>query len=133
MTFTFALASFAILTLLLLGTQIMFTYATQGFGYGFSSNRDPNVTYSPLAVRISNTYKNQVEAASYVVPVLGLAAIIGLQDPTAQTAALLVIVGRVLFSVLYYLGLPFVRVLGFLITNLSVVYILYATFASGLI
>lgn len=133
MTFTVALLSFAILTMILLANQIFFTYATQGFGYGWSSNRKNEVSFSPLAKRISNAYDNQVASAAYIVPVLAVAAIVGLQDPAAQTAALLVVIGRAAFSVLYYTGIPFVRLLGFLLANLSTLFILYSIFTSGLI
>jgi len=133
MTFTVALLSFAILTMILLANQIFFTYATQGFGYGWSSNRKSEVSFSPLAKRISNALDNQVASAAYIVPVLAVAAIVGLQDPAAQTAALLVIIGRAAFSVLYYTGIPFVRLLGFLLANLSTLFILYSIFTSGLI
>lgn len=131
MVFITALILFAILTLVLLSTEIMFTYATQGFGYGFSSNRAP-VARSPFAVRIQRTYLNQVEAASYAVPILGAAAISGLESSSAELAAHLFILGRLAYSVLYYSGLPFVRVLGFLVANLSLLYIVIAMFAAGL-
>ncbi|WP_415156688.1 MAPEG family protein [Maritalea sp.] len=133
MTFTAALIAFAILTMILLSNQIFFTYATQGFGYGFSSNRKGNIELSPLAVRIANTYRNQVEASAYLVPVLAVAALIGLQSESAQFAALLIIVGRVLFSVLYYIGWPFARVPAFGLANLSALYLVYEIIVSGVL
>lgn len=133
MTFTAALIAFAILTMILLSNQIFFTYATQGFGYGFSSNRKNNVDLSPLANRIANTYRNQVEASAYLVPVLAVAALIGLQSESAQFAALLIIVGRVLFSALYYTGIPFIRVPAFGLANVSALYIAYEIFSAGLL
>ena len=67
MTFVTALVLYGLLTLVLLGNEIFYTYATQGFGYGFSANRGP-VERSPLALRIQRAYQNQVESAAYGVP-----------------------------------------------------------------
>ncbi len=126
-----ALILFGLLTLALLGVEIMFTYATQGFGYGFSANRG-TVERSPLALRIQRTYQNQVESAAYVVPVLATAAILGLQGNGVELAALLLISGRAAFALLYYSGVPFIRVPAFLLGTLSTLFIAYALFISGL-
>ncbi|GLQ17561.1 MAPEG family protein [Maritalea porphyrae] len=133
MTFTAALIAFTLLTMILLANQIFFTYATQGFGYGFSSNRNADVQQSALAIRIANTFRNQTESAAYIVPVLAVAAIIGLDSSSAQFAATLIIIGRALFSVLYYTGLPFARVPAFGLANLSTLYIVFEIFQSGLL
>ena len=132
MTFITALALFALLTLFMLGNEIFYTYATQGFGYGFSANRSP-VERSALALRIQRAYQNQIEAAAYGVPVLATAAIVGLEGSGAQTAALTFIVGRTAFAVLYYTGITFIRVPAFLMGTLSILYIIYAMFAEGLL
>ncbi|MEM1378738.1 MAG: MAPEG family protein, partial [Pseudomonadota bacterium] len=66
------------------------------------------------AKRISRVYANQVEASSYMVPILAAAAFVGLATPLAETAALVLVLGRVWFVVFYYIGLPFVRIIGFL-------------------
>ncbi len=126
-----ALILFGLLTLALLGVEIMFTYATQGFGYGFSANRG-TVERSPLALRIQRTYQNQVESAAYVVPVLATAAILGLQGNGVELAALLLVCGRAAFALLYYSGVPFIRVPAFLLGTLSTLFIAYALFISGL-
>lgn len=132
MTFITALVLFALLTLILLGNEILYTYATQGFGYGFSANRG-NVERSPLALRIQRAYQNQIESAAYGVPVLAAAAITDLQGTGAQTAALIFIIGRTAFAVLYYTGIPFIRVPAFLMGTLSIFYIAFALFSAGLL
>lgn len=132
MTFITALVLFALLTLIMLGNEIFYTYATQGFGYGFSANRGA-VERSPLALRIQRAYQNQIESAAYGVPVLAAAAITDLQGAGAQTAALLFIIGRAGFAVLYYSGVPFIRVPAFLMGTLSTLYIACALFAAGLL
>ena len=113
MTMVEALVALGVLTFVTLGNEIFFTYATQGLGYGFSSNR-PEVQFSPLARRISRVYVNQVEASAYMVPVLAAAAFVGLATPLAEMAALVLVAGRVWFVVFYYIGFPFVRIIGFL-------------------
>lgn len=125
MPITSALILFGFFTLILIGIEIFFTYATQGFLYGFSANRGP-IERSPLALRIQRTYQNQVEAAAYSVPVLAAAAVLGLQGADVETAALLFIVGRVAFSFLYFTGVSFIRVPAFLLGTLSTLYIAYA-------
>lgn len=120
-----ALIWFGVITFVVIGVEIMYTYATQGFGFGFSSNR-PVVDKSGLALRIERTYRNQVEASAYVVPILGGAALMGLSSPGVQMAALLVVLGRAAFCLLYYTGIPFIRILGFLTVSLSLLYILYS-------
>lgn len=108
-----ALVVFGAITLFAVGVEILYTYATQGIGFGFSSNR-PTVELSPLGRRISRAYTNQVEAAAYVVPVLGAGVFAGLDTPLAQNAAFAIVVGRAWFILFYYTGLPFVRIIGFL-------------------
>lgn len=132
MTFTAALVLFALLTLIMLGIEIMTTYATQGFGYGFSSNRGI-IERPPLALRIQRAYQNQIESAAYGVPVLAVAALTDLESASAQTAALVFIIGRAAFAVLYYSGITFIRVPAFVMGTLSTLYIAYAMFAAGLV
>ncbi|MEM8974944.1 MAG: MAPEG family protein [Pseudomonadota bacterium] len=123
MTMIEALVALGALTFFALGIEIFFTYGSQGLAYGFSSNRPP-VTFSPLARRISRVYGNQVEAAAYMVPILGAAALVGLDSPLAQTAALAIVLGRIWFALSYYIGFPFVRILGFLGGSLGTLTIL---------
>lgn len=125
MSFETAIAIYALITLILLGNEIMFTYATQGFAFGFSSNR-PAIEKSPLGLRIERTYRNQAESAAYILPALVLGALSGLQTPGLQTAALVIVLGRALFAVLYYTGLPLARVLGFVMGSFGSLYVIIA-------
>lgn len=129
MSFTTALIGFGIITLLMLGLEIMTTYATQGFGFGFSANRGV-VDRPPLALRIQRAYQNQIEAAAYGVPILAAAAIFGLQFDGAETAALLFVIGRAAFAILYYTGIPFIRVPAFVLGTFSIFYIVYGLMVS---
>jgi uncharacterized MAPEG superfamily protein len=129
MTFISALIAFGVITLLMLGLEIMTTYATQGFGFGFSSNRKI-VERPPLALRIARAYQNQIESAAYSVPILTAAAVTGLQFSGAETAALLFVVGRATFAVLYYTGISFIRVPAFLVGTLSIFYIAFGLIVS---
>lgn len=127
-----ALVLFGLLTLIMLGIEIFFTYATQGFGYGFSANRGP-VERSPLALRIQRAYQNQIESAAYGVPVLVAAAVAGLQGTGPEMAAFIFVAGRAAFAVLYYSGVTFIRVPAFLMGTLSTLYIAYALLTSGMV
>lgn len=129
MSFTTALALYGLLSLILVGNEIFYTYATQGFGFGFSANRN-TVEKSPLGLRIQRTYQNHVESASYGVPVLAAGALAGLQGSGAELAALLFIIGRAAFAVLYYTGIPFIRVPAFGLSTLSTLYIVYAVLSA---
>lgn len=122
MSFEIALAWFGLLTLVLIGNEIMYTYATRGFGFGFSANR-PVIDKTSLGLRIQRTYQNQVESAAYIVPVLVAAALTGLQGSGVETAALLIVLGRAAFAVLYYTGIPFVRVPAFVLGTFPTLYI----------
>ena len=125
MAFTTALILFGLLTVVMLMIEVMTTYATKGFGYGFSSNRSTNTERPPMALRIQRAYRNQVESAVYGVPVLAAAAITGLESGSAETAALLFIIGRGAYALLYYSGISFVRVPAFALGVLSTIYIAY--------
>jgi len=126
MTPTTALIAFALITMAAITVEILYTYATQGVGFGFSSNR-PHVDKTPLGLRIERAYRNQIEAAAYIVPILAAAALIGLNTPAAQTSAFIIIAGRAAFVLLYYTGIPFVRILGFSAASLGSVYLAYLT------
>ncbi|MBT3790433.1 MAG: MAPEG family protein [Alphaproteobacteria bacterium] len=132
MAYTTALMLFGVLTLVMLSIEITMTYATQGFGFGFSSNRDPNIERPAFALRVQRAYQNQIESAAYGVPVLAAAAITGLQSGSAEMAALLFVVGRAAFALLYYSGVSFIRVPAFAMGTLSALYIAYAIYESGL-
>lgn len=113
MPITLALVLFGALTLFALTFEVLYTYATQGFGFGFSSNRPP-VERTPFGKRVARAYINQTEAASYIVPILAAAAFVDLSSHLAQYAALAIVFGRAWFVGFYYTGLPFVRLIGFI-------------------
>jgi len=122
MTFTAGLVAFAAITFFVISMEIMVAYATQGFGYGFSSNR-PEVEKGPFALRVERTYRNQVESAAYIVPIFAAGALTDFNSPDIELATLFVVVGRALFALLYYTGIPFVRILGFSLASFSTLYI----------
>jgi len=124
MTFTTALVLYGALTLAMVGFGIFYTYATQGFGFGFSSNRG-EVTYSKFAIRMKRTFQNHIEAGGYGVPILTAAAVLDLQGTGVHIAAMLFVIGRGAFVLLYYTGVPFIRVPAFLMATLSIFYITY--------
>ncbi|MGR3342894.1 MAG: MAPEG family protein [Paracoccaceae bacterium] len=133
MEYTTALYAIGLITFALLFVEINFTYGTQGFSYGWSSNRSADATFSPLALRIRNAYNNQVQSAAYSVPVFATAAFVGLEHSGAETAALIFVIGRAIYGPLYYLSVANLRLVGFGMASLSMIYILYVLGTSGLI
>ncbi|MDE2596445.1 MAG: MAPEG family protein [Sphingomonadales bacterium] len=122
-----ALAWFGLITITLVAIEIMYTYATQGFGFGFSSNR-PVVELSPFGTRMKRTLQNHIESAGYIVPALAVAHLSGLQGSGIALAALLIVIGRAAYVVLYYSGIPFIRVPAFTLGTLSSLYLFLASF-----
>lgn len=118
MDYTTAIYAIGLTTILMLIIEVNYTYATQGTAFGWSANR-PTVEFSPLAQRIKNAYRNQVESTAYTVPVLIVAAISGLDSATGEMAALGIVVGRGLYGPLYYSGIPYARLVGFGLGTLS--------------
>ncbi len=110
MTFTTALVAFAVISLIYLMIEVFYTYHTFGTGYGWSSNRKTEKELPDLGKRIKNTLQNQVESATYIVPVLTVAIATGLEHSGAEIAALLIVIGRAAFGPLYYTGVPFIRI-----------------------
>ncbi|MBM2576075.1 MAPEG family protein [Jannaschia sp. Os4] len=122
MTATTALILYALISMTALTVEIVYAYATQGFGYGFSSNR-PAIERTPLGLRLERAWRNQVESAAYVLAVLAAAAVTGLSGPGPALALALVVAGRALFVLLYYTGLPFARIIGFSTASLGSLYL----------
>lgn len=133
MEYTTALYSIGLITFALMFIEINFTYATQGFAFGWSSNRSTTVEYSALALRIRNAYNNQVESVTYSVPVFATAALVGLESSGAETAALIFVIGRAIYGPLYYIGIGGLRLIGFGMGTLSILYISYVLATSGLV
>jgi len=123
MSFEAALIAFGLITLLAVRIEIMFTYATQGFAYGFSSNW-PDAHKSRLGLRIQRAYQNQIESAAYIVPLLIAGHVTGLTGPMAEHVTSVIIAGRAAFMLLYYTGIPFLRVLGFFRGSMVLAYLL---------
>ncbi|MEL7546117.1 MAG: MAPEG family protein [Pseudomonadota bacterium] len=122
MTFTAALIAFAAITFFAISMEIFVTYANQGFGFGFSSNR-PSVEKGPFALRVERTYRNQIESAAYIVPIFVVGAITSLDGPYVALATLLVIIGRAAFVLLYYTGIPFIRIPAFSLASFGTLYL----------
>ncbi|WP_415919034.1 MAPEG family protein [Tateyamaria sp. SN6-1] len=122
MSFELALIGFALVTMTALTVEIAYAYISQGFGYGFSSNR-PMVDRGALGLRIQRAYQNQVESAAYIVPVLAGAAFLGVTGDGPALAAAVIVFGRAAFVLLYYTGIPFIRILGFTCGSLGSLYL----------
>lgn len=122
MSFDLALVGFALLTMSIVTFDIVFTYVRRGFGFGFSSNR-PQVEYSKFELRMKRILQNQTESAAYIVPTLVGAHLAGLSGAYVELAALLIIAGRAAYALLYYTGIPFIRIPAFSLASLSTLYL----------
>jgi len=122
MTVELALVAFALLTMSVITFEIVFTYARRGFGFGFSSNR-PQVELSRFELRIKRILQNQTESAAYIVPTLAAAHLTGLSGANVELATLLIVAGRAAYTLLYYTGVPFIRIPAFSLASLSTVYL----------
>lgn len=85
MSYELAIIALGILTLAVLGVEIMYTYMSQGFRYGFSANR-PAVEVTPFGQRLKNSYQNQIECVAYGLPILTTAALLLNSEPLGQAA-----------------------------------------------
>lgn len=122
MTFELALVCFALVTMTALTIEIMYAYISQGFVYGFSSNR-PAIERGAFGLRIQRAYQNQVESAAYIVPVLVGSSFLGVTGDGPALAAAVIVFGRAAFVLLYYTGIPFIRILGFTCGSLGSLYL----------
>lgn len=123
MSFINALAGFGLITLAIVGLSIMHTYATRGFGFGFSSNR-PQSGQTAFEIRLGRTLQNHTESAAYVVPALLAAQFSGVEGAMPSLAAMIIVIGRALFAPLYLSGVPFIRVPAFAMGSLPSLYLL---------
>lgn len=130
MSFLSALALFGLVTIALVAFEIMYTYATRGFGFGFSSNR-PHVELSKFGVRMKRTLQNHVESAVYIVPALAAAHLAGLHGFGPELAALLIVAGRAAYALLYYTGIPFIRLPAFALGTMPSIYLLILALLEG--
>ena len=119
-----ALLVFGLLTFATIGFEIMYTYATQGLGFGFSSQR-PVIEKTGFALRVERVYRNQVESASYIVPALAGVALMGVSGAAVTTTCLIIVLGRAGFIVMFYTGLPFLRVPFFVMGSFGSLVLIY--------
>ena len=112
--------------------EALYTYYYYGFAYGFSSNRDKTAKpRTKFGLRVERTLQNQLESGALAIPVLGAAAISGLESSAALTAGIIYVLMRVAFVALYYAGVPMIRGAVWTVGNLSLLYIVYILVASG--
>lgn len=131
MTFLSLLLLHALIFAFLVFFEALYTYYYYGFGYGLSSNRDPSIKpRTAFGLRVQRTLQNHVESVAFAVPVLGVAAISGLESDAALTAGIVYILARVSFVIIYYLNIPVIRGGAWTVGNLSLLYIVYVLVSS---
>jgi len=131
MTFLSLLLLYALIFTFLVFFEALYTYYYYGFAYGFSSNRDKTAKpRTKFGLRVERTLQNHLENGALAIPVLGAAAISGLESSAAMTAGIIYILMRVAFVVLYYTGVPMIRGGVWTVGNLSLLYIVYVLTSS---
>ncbi len=132
MTFLSLLLHYALIFAFLAFFEALYTYYYYGFAYGFSSNRDPSAKpRTKFGLRVQRTLQNHVENGALAIPILGAAAIVGLESQAALIAGIVYILARVTFVILYYLGVPMIRGAAWTTGNLSLLYIVYVLIESS--
>ncbi|SPF77773.1 MAPEG family protein [Pseudoprimorskyibacter insulae] len=124
MTFPIALSLYGLIALVIVGMSIMHTYATQGFAFGFSANRDARPE-TAFGLRITRSLQNQTESAAYAVPAMLAAYLAAPEHPGVAIALTVLVLGRALYVPLYWSGISFVRVPAFVMGTLSSLYLIY--------
>ena len=125
-----AIAVFGLITFATIGFEVMFTYATQGIGFGFSAQRAV-LEKTGFALRVERVYRNQVESAAYIVPALAAAALSGLSSSEALATCLIIVLGRTGFCLTYYTGITFIRVPFFAMGSFGSLYLIYLVLTGG--
>lgn len=125
-----AIAAFGLITFATIGFEIMYTYATRGLAFGFSSQR-PIVEKSGFALRVERVYRNQVESAAYILPALLTALYTQASIPALATVLLLIVLGRAGFVLMFYSGITFIRVPFFVLGSFGSLYILIMALISA--
>jgi uncharacterized MAPEG superfamily protein len=103
-----ALFGSVVILLVLLSIQGGLVPAIHGFKWGLGPRdvpRDPSV----LQGRVSRIVANHMEGMAMFAPLVLIAHLIGLSTPLTQWGAIIFVVGRVAFSVVYFLGIPVLR------------------------
>ncbi len=132
MTFLSLLLLYALIFAFLVFFEALYTYYYCGFAYGFSSNRDKSAKpRTKFGLRVERTLQNHLESGAIAIPVLGVAAISGLDPSAALTAGIIYILMRIAFVALYYAGVPMIRGGVWTVGNLSLLYIVYILATSG--
>ena len=98
----------AVILLVLTFIQGGLVPVTHGLKWGFGSRDEPRDP-TALQLRIKRTIANHIEAMLIYVPIVLVAAAMGISNDGTQLGAMLFLIGRVLFVPLYLFGVPVLR------------------------
>lgn len=102
-----AVAANAILLLVLLFVQQIHHDVAQGIRWTFGTRHEK--ARSPLAGRIARAVRNHVEGAAIFTPLALAVVVAGLTSETTAGGAMAFVGFRVVYTVSYVAGLPYVR------------------------
>ena len=98
--------------LLLAYVPVLGRVLSHGARWGFG-NREQHVEGAPWVQRADRAYANHLANLAPFVALALVAHVSGERDDVTATAAIVFLVARVLHSLLYIAGVPFVRTLAF--------------------
>lgn len=111
MTFELTMLIYAVLIFFaLLVVQVLLTIMNQGLIWGVG-NRDNAPEKTTLQHRIDRAVTNNVEGLALFTPVVLTAAVAGISTGMTETGALLFVLSRAAYPLVYAISIPFVRTL----------------------
>ncbi|MEL6781834.1 MAG: MAPEG family protein [Pseudomonadota bacterium] len=132
MTFTLTmLALAAAITFFMAGFQGLLVPLNQGIAWGLGA-RDEGKDVSALQGRAARCVANQIENMAVFVPLVLIAHLAGLQTAMVEFGAALFVAARLAFFVFYWLGVPVLRSLAWLVGVIAMMLIAIPVFGAGI-
>ena len=104
-----ALLGCGLVMLLSIIAQAIYLDSKAGLGYGLGNRDAPPTGLGDAGGRLDRNVRNQVEGLAMFIPLVVVAGLAGISNPWTQRAALVYVTTRLLYFVLYALGVKAVR------------------------
>ena len=102
---------------------VMDRIATAGFGGALGNPQDNRIPHSAWAARMRAAHYNCVENLVVFAPLLVAVVVAGLSSEMTVMAAMAFAISRIVYVVVYTLGIPLLRTLAFLVGWLATLYL----------
>lgn len=103
----------------------------QGFGWGFG-NRDAKREFTALQNRTARTLANHIEGMVMFVPMIVVVQLAGLSSDLTIWGAGLYLAGRLAFTPLYVIGVPYLRSLSWGVSLIGLMLIGFEVVAAAI-